>query len=569
MTIMQYAHVYVDRKLSKLSQLTYQIPAALLPDICIGSLVDVPLRGRPTRGIVAGFSPSKPSQVKMSNIIAIKSAGPVISQKQIDLYKKIADTTLSSIEDVIFYFLPPKIRFVPYKIKSLKTINKTGQLKYILGTTQERYVRYKSLIEKFTGNLIFVFPDFISLNSFAQILDKGSYTISTGKDTPSKRWAIYNKINNEKTILLTTRTGIGLVPSEKTIIIIDSPSHPGYKEDRRPKFQIEEIIPLRLQLNDRVIVGINHPSILEKFLFNIPYPKTNLKIKISTGQENLIDNIYEELTNCQRALIAIPQKGQWGVLICKKCRLVLRCEKCLNPLKEIGPNLLYCLKCEKEFLGFPACLNCQSFDYTGYSVGTRKIEQDLKKSFSDRTIIRLDKSIKVNSNINLPQKCIVIATHQILDINTPQFDRVFCFGFDPLLDIAKFDQEEKTALILFNFLSLGKTGEIITNRPDHRVYHAIASNTLSNLLNDLQIERNLLLPPLTRIIEIESEVSFENNIIEELKQISKIPPLIINKDNKYKLNISVSRSNWLAIRKFYTDYSDKFKFNPDPRNNEI
>lgn len=562
---MQYAQVYVDRKMSKLSQLYYQIPPKLLPDIQVGALVDVPLRGHSTRGIIANLSSHKPSDISLKDIISVKSAGPVVDQLQLDYYSSIARHTLSSLEDTLFYFLPKKVRFVPYCLPTRPLTKKTGQIKTITGTTKERFDRYLKLTQTFSGSLLFIFPDFVSLNSFAQQLGSKKYLVYSGQSTPTKRWEMYNLINVKKNIILATRSGIGLIPKNPYLVIIDNPSHPGYKEDRRPKFQIEEIIPLRLKLGDRIVIGINYPNIRETYLYKQVFPKNSLKIQLRTGQKNVLDGLTEEITEAKTILVAIPQKGQWGILICKACATVLRCSKCNSPLKQIKDNELYCTSCQEKINGFPACGNCQTHNYTGYSIGTRQIENELKKSHPDKTIIRLDKTSKIDSAMTISDNSIVIATHMILDVYLPKFDQVICLGFDPLLDIVRFDQEEKIALTLHNFLNLGLKGQIVTSRPEHRVYHGIANNSLGDLLSAISRERGSKLPPYARLVTIESKTEFKPEDLKNIQELSLLPVQTSQSKNKFNLNITVSRNNWSKLVDLAYNRNADLTFNPEPR----
>lgn len=565
MAIMQYANVYVDRKLQKTGKLIYKIPAEFLADIAIGSLVDVPIRGKVTRGIVASFTSHKPGEFAIQSIARIRSTGPVITQKHLDLYEKIAKTSLASLEDVLFYFLPPKIKLVESKIEDHKIKTKQGQIKIIQGTTQERFDRYQKLIEAFDESLIFIFPDMISLNSFANRLPENTFTISTGLDTPKHRWQVWHKTYTEKIVLLTTRIGIGLISNRPTILIIDSPAHPGYKEDRRPKFQIEELIPLRLEIGSKIILGVNFPTLLERYLYNLKIKNQPLKTLITTGQDITSSQIAEKINSDNRTLIIIPQKGQWGLLICKNCREILACDKCHKPLKQVQESLLYCTYCQRNVHGFPACSKCGDHNYTGYSIGATQIQKELLADIKDRPIIRLDKNNPMETKLHLPQRCIVIATHTILDYYIEKFDRVFCLGFDPLLDFTQIDQEEKIAINLYGFLSLGKVGEILTKRPDQRVYHAIASNTLNDLLDTIIIERGQNLPPLTRLVQIESKSSLNTTLLEDLKCFSRIPIKMTERKGKFHVILSINRLDWSRFYTFAIDHTRDLDFNPEPR----
>lgn len=562
---MQYANVYVDRKLSSPTKLTYQIPADLLADIEVGCLVDVPIRGRLTRGVVASFTSRKPGDFKIQNISKIRSTGPVITPNHLVYYQKFAEISLSTIEDVLFYFLPPKVKLAQVKLTHKTSHNKkNGQLKFIQGTTKERFDQYTKLVDSLPSSLIFIFPDATALNSFAQLITKNKPLIVSSENTPKQRWTIWEKSQTEKVVLLTTRTGIGLLPSVPTILIIDDPSHPGHKEDRRPKYQIEEIIPLRLSQGDKIIIGASSINILEMELYHLQPKFKKNKIQLTTGQTITSGLIESKITNENKTLIAIPKKGDWGLLICKQCSTILTHKTCQKPLRQMATNELTCFSCKIKINGFPACINCGSHEYVGYSIGANKIEKELTKNLPNKKIIRLDRDSQV-STTQIPNNSVTIATHTILDRYIDKFDYIICLGFDPLLDIIKVDQDEKILLNLYSFLQLAKYGEILTKRPEHRIYHAIASNTLDNLLLEISQERKNNLPPKTRLVELQSIGKFNPTFIKSIQEINLLPISINQKDNKETLLISVNRSNWDKLYQIYLSHSKNVSFNPDPR----
>ena len=559
---MQYAKIIVDVPLTNKKELIYSIPADLLLDVVVGKVVEIPLINKYVYGVISGLTKYKPFPTSALPISRILSEKSVLSKNHLDFYDLISIHYLCDLSETIFAFLPPVLKKIPVAKEIVNNKNnKKGKSRFITGTLKERFDRYKKLIKNFNGTIIFVFPDYLILNNFSKYIFNIRHSIYTGNINATKRWKLWEKAHNETIIILSTRIGIGLLPSAKYIIVIDDPDHPGFKEDQKPKYQISELIKIHLEVGSNIVVGLSVPSLKYKYLFNYNPEILSTKNILISGSKLLPENLLNKFNRYQRILIGVPHKYAYGLLICKNCAQILRCNDCKKPLIQENQNNTYCKQCKKRLNGFPKCKICQNHQYAGYQFGTNTIKKQLSEKFPNKKIVQIDQS-QLELNIKqLGNANIVIATSKIFDYPVIKFDLSICVGFDEILDAPFYDQEENCAILITKLLILGKQNILISNRTQHRVIQAINSNNINLLWNKLLEERKPLFPPFVRLIEIEFNQKPNEKQIQMLKGISVQDVVIINN----KTQIHVNRNDWIRLINIKKNLPASWRYNPEPR----
>ena len=559
---MQYAHVIVNRRLTHLSLLTYAIPERLLAHVKAGSFVEVPLNNRPVSAIIVKFSSSVPKNVRILPLIRIVSSGPVVTEYHLHAYSQFASVTLSSLSDVLFNFLPPTLKSLNVSLTYATPQNARGVCTIFQGTTCERFRYYRSLCSSNTSTLIFLFPDYDILNQFSRFIHNIPFSMYDSRQSASKRWEMWQKIHTDKGIYITTRVGIGMFPAHPTHIIIDNPTHPGYKEDRRPKYQIQECIDIHAKRGHTITCGVHHPSIVLDYLCKSTRKTTLPPILITRSKEIIPSQTIERITRCKRVLIIVPHKNEWGLLICKECKTVVRCPQCGRVAQQVDSHNIVCVRCARTVDLNGICTKCQSTRIHRYSIGTKGLARIFKKRFPNKTVECVDVSDDNKSRVLGNDDIIVIATQKICDYPVTSFDHVVCLVFDPILDIPTFIQEEKIMNLLVTFFKMGRSGEVLTSRPLHRVHHALASNTVDILQKTLTHERGLELPPQSRFIELRSKQEISHGIL------SSFPGKIISQKiikNTQSVTLSLNRDAWRLGELWCNTLPSYIRIDPDPR----
>lgn len=552
---MQYARIVVDRPISCLNELAYSIPALLLADIRVGQLVEVGVRGRSARGVIVSIT-RKGILGKIEPITRIISSGAVINQRQIKFFQKISEFYFASLSDSIFYFLPPKVKNIDVHITQNEII--TNKIKYIYGSTFQRFEWYKKVIKNKLKTIIIIFPELAGLHSFSDsIITK--HLIYTGKLNARDRWNVYKSVNQQPAIVLATRIGIGLPVNSPCLLIIDQPNHPAYKEDHRPKYNLTTGLNILQKYFGNVIVGTDIPSLREVINYNLnSVAKQN--IIIHTSNELLPNSIIDRLKKYPRVLFVVPQKGEWGGLFCQQCHTILRCIICNKPISQLDIQNVFCFGCKKMSSGIQSCPICKSYRFSGFGIGSGEIKKRLEK-YRDKQIVEFNPNYITESNQKF---ACIIATNQILSLPILKFDIVVCLGFDNLLDITKYNQEELIFTQLLRYSLLGNRTYLLTRRPDHRVFNTLNNGNYIDLYQKLADERKYNFPPFSREIDLILKNIKLPKIIDTIVENSLLSYKITS-NNKTITKIFLDDKGQKEIYKNLTRLNKYYSINPDPR----
>lgn len=561
---MQYAQVIVNRRLSHLTFLTYAIPEQLLAHIGVGSYVLVSLNNRPIGAIIVQFIKNIPDTLHTQSILKVVSSGPVVTHAHIRAYSEIAAATLSSPSDVYFNFLPPILKSLPLSLREHRPLINVndGTCHVFQGTTYERFQKYRTLCISPSTSLLFIFPDYNILDQFTQEIHDIAHRVYDSRVSTSKRWEMWQKVHNEKGIYVTTRVGIGIFPVHATHIVVDNPAHPGFKEDRRPRYQIQECLHAHQKLGHTVTVGVHYASSVISFLIPTVQKQKKVPLLITQSKEIIPSLTLERIARSKRVLIVVPHKNEWGMLICKDCKTIVRCEHCGRVARQIDTRTIMCPICVVHINSDGKCHHCQSTRIHRYSIGVGGLARIFKKRFPHRIIERVDSGDIDVSRLNAYDNILIIATHKICDFPMRQFDHIVCLGFDPLLDIPSPIQEEKMVIVLATYLQTGIRGEIITSRPLHRVYHALASDRVESFLHTLIQERGDTHPPLSRYIELQSKITLSDSVLKTY------PGQVVRCEitpTRTTVLLSLKRSMWHKGVEWQKTLSPSIRVDPDPR----
>jgi len=89
---------------------TYQVPSSLRGDIVFGVRVEVPLRNRAYSAIVVEMMNEVDITYKAKDIRAVIDQEPIITQKQYDLWKWMANYYCCTVGEVMIVALPSGLK---------------------------------------------------------------------------------------------------------------------------------------------------------------------------------------------------------------------------------------------------------------------------------------------------------------------------------------------------------------------------------------------------------------------------------------------------------------------------
>ncbi|MBN1971332.1 MAG: primosomal protein N' [Candidatus Delongbacteria bacterium] len=214
-------------------------------------------------------------------------------------------------------------------------------------------------------------------------------------------------------VVIGARSAVFAPLKKPGLIIVDEEQEKSYKQnDSMPCYHARNVAIMRMKINNGVcILGSATPS-LESYdngnsgkFRNIRLTKrapgadlpTTTFIKLS--RENYgsifhpttIGKINGTLEDGRKVLIFHNRRGYASYQICNNCGYIELCKNCAVSLNyHLKSNELICHQCGFVKKGKSNCQKCGSTNVIFKGIGTEQIEEEIKRLFPDKGIIRMD-----------------------------------------------------------------------------------------------------------------------------------------------------------------------------------
>lgn len=379
------------------------------------------------------------------------------------------------------------------------------------------------------GDLVCIWHSKITKKNKANILDKlDSYKIIAGA-----RSALFLPIEN-----------IGL-------IIVDEEHDDAYKSNSSPRYNARDCaIYLSHKKNIKLILGSATPSLNSYYnfkknndIFRLEgrYFNNNKKIIFNSSTEILTNILVQKISNIlvkkKQAIIFVPLRGNFKILLCNSCGSGIKCKNCsINMSLHSKKNAIICHYCgfsEPFFTNKAQCKNCSKNNFKALKVGTQEIAKELKDIFKNIRIEVFDrdevttnsKLKKILNDFNKGNIDILVGTQMLSKGHDyHNVELVAILGIDNLLNSSDFRAYERSVSML-NQIS-GRCGR----KNDGEVYiqtfnKDFFSRFLNNYEDFLNFELNNRLnfyPPFTKLALISSQNKDDNTAKSILQNAKKI-----------------------------------------------
>ena len=310
----------------------------------------------------------------------------------------------------------------------------------------------------------------------------------------------------------------------------------------------------------------------------------------------LQDKITEKLSKNEQIILLLNRRGYSTLITCPSCGYTYKCPNCdISLTYHKTTNTLRCHYCGYGTILKDKCPNCQS-DTKDLGLGTEKLEEYLNTEYPHARVIRmdLDTTTKKNShekiidNFSKHQYDILVGTQMIAKgLDFPEVTLVGVINADSALNIPDFRSSERTFQLLCQVSGRAgrsdKSGEVIIQTFNNDHYSILLSKTHdyeSFYQTEMDIRRKLKYSPyyFITLIQISSKNSdkayqeakkigeylrnnltnetiilgpttcnifkinnvFHYQIIIKYRRDPNLENILINIDNKYKIDSSVN-----------------------------
>lgn len=490
-----------------------------------------------------------------------------------------------------------------------EVINKIGSYIYdekyrqclIFGVTGSGKTEvYLQLIEKVLnqGKKAIVLVPEISLTyqTVTRFLSRfgNNVAILHSKMTIAKRKEEYKRIKQGKVdIVIGARSAIFAPLDDLGLVIIDEEHDSSYYSQTTPKYSTKDIAAYICKTKDAILVlGSATPEIstynkAKNGLIDLFYMKSRPGIAvlpkielIDMRQERVLGNtsvlstalkeeISKNIKNNEQTMIFLNKRGYTSYLTCKSCGYVFKCPNCdVSMTYHKTNNLLLCHYCSHVERNIEICPECGSIDISSGTIGTQKLEEELREVFPNISILRMDADTTIakdshqkildkfkNENINVLVGTQMISKgHDIANVTL-----VGILGVDALLGLNDYTASEKAFSNIYQVA--GRAGRaklpgrvlIQTNDTSNYILNSIEENDYEKFFeNEIEYRKTFGYPPFLDIVLFElvggdfkvvrEEAEKLYNILiqknaNEYRVFSPKSPYIQKLNNKYRVNI--------------------------------
>ena len=432
----------------------------------------------------------------------------------------------------------------------------------------------------------------------------------------AEKYDEYRKIlRGEVSIVIGARSAIFAPLTNLGVIIIDEEHSSTYKQDSNPKYSAIDVALFRGRYhNCSVVLGSATPSIesytrASNGIYNLLVMKNrvnnnlpnvrlvDMKDEIKKGNRIfsgiLFDSISDRLKRGEQVILLLNRRGFSTISSCSDCGFVHKCPNCDIPLVfHKSSNTMRCHYCGYGSSKFRECPSCHSKSLNDFGMGTEKLEEYVKSSFPNASVVRMDVDTTVrkgsheriiNDFKNLKYN-ILIGTQMIAKgLDFPLVTLVGVINGDASLSIPDFRSGERTFQLL-NQVSgrAGRAdlpGEVIIqgfNIDHYSIVFSSRNDYISFYNEEMRIRRLLNYPPFYNLCSIKVKSRYEDRAFDDAKKIVSylkgcldnsniiLGPSVLSKiNNVYNVQIVIKYKKTAALIDKLCYISSKYVDNKD------
>ena len=433
------------------------------------------------------------------------------------------------------------------------------------------------------------------------------------KMTVSKRKEEYKRIQKgEVDIVIGARSAIFAPLNNIGLVIIDEEHDASYYSGTTPKYSTKEVARYICKEHNAVLIlGSATPEIstyyraksgkielieMKERPGNAILPDVEL---VDMKEERVIGNtsilsiklreeIAKNIERKEQTMLFLNRRGYLSYFTCKECGFIYKCPNCdVAMTYHKKNNLLLCHYCSHVEKNVFQCPRCGSDHLSSGTIGTQKLEEELKEIYPEISILRMDADTTVtrdshqkildtfrNENINVLVGTQMISKgHDIANVTL-----VGILGVDAMLAMQDYTASEKAFSNISQVSGRAGRGErpgrviIQTNDPQNYILQAVEEHSYPSFYEkEIAYRETFGYPPFQDIVLFEvvgPNLSLVKAEAEKLYQIlqsqakglyqvySPKSPYIQKLNNRYRVNIIMKTR---LSTSFYNEMYDKIK----------
>ncbi len=345
-------------------------------------------------------------------------------------------------------------------------------------------------------------------------------------------------------VVVGTRSGIFAPVRNLGLIIVDEEHDGSYKQEETPRYNGRDVAIVRAQQAGAcVVIGSATPSMESRYnaererytLLTIPErvasrPMPEVEIIdmrqefLETRAQNifsrrLVEEIRKRLEIREQAMLLLNRRGFSSFVACRSCGARIQCRDCAVTLTyHRRDRRLLCHYCNYAEPVPSRCPECDSEHINFLGHGSERVEEELRRSFPDARIARLDRDTVTSKRafesilygFRAHDYDILVGTQMIAKgHDIPNVTLVGVVNADIGLGMPDFRAAERTFQLLTQAAGRAGRGDIPgrvvvqTLNPDHYAVRCAAAQDYAKFYEkELQFRRLMRYPPFSALANV-------------------------------------------------------------------
>lgn len=549
-----------------------------------GEICEIPLRKKIYKGVVLDTLKQPSFECKMAH----KSSDFFLSYQHL-LASFIAQYYCVGLGVAYGLFLPqkqPLLSLQPLHIKPKNELSKAQNAAFnfclnhknplLFGDTgsgkTEIYIHLIAHTLSLSQNALFLMPEIAltpQIESRLQAVFGDKVGIWHSKISQKTKGQILNGLSEGRIrIIAGARSALFLPLQHLGLIIVDEEHDDAYKSQNTPRYNVRDLaLYLGNKTDVKVVLGSATPSVVsyyhakkQKSLYRLkgqyfmshkhieilPPPQENMQNTFDSQEshyglsEFLLTKLTQALQNKQQAIIFLPTRAHYKMLVCSACGSGCECDFCsVNMSLHLDKNALICHYCHFSKPIPTSCPKCHKDALHSHRIGTAQVAEILslalpqaKIALFDRDHITTHKKLKNTlQSFNAGEIDVLVGTQMLSKGHDYHcMNLAIVLGLDYILKSSDYRCNERAVSLLYQIA--GRSGR----KYDGQVYIQSANGAfLREFLNDYEDflvyelqTRPRIYPPYQRLATLSFAHKSEEKALLYLAQVREFLTQILS-----------------------------------------
>lgn len=362
-------------------------------------------------------------------------------------------------------------------------------------------------------------------------------------------------------IVIGPRSALFMPITSLGLIVIDEAHEPSYKQDQSPRYSALRTASVLAKFHDhaKVVLGSATPSIGDYYLAeqtDSPIIKlTRPAVATEKPSVELVDlrrkelfrehrflsdallaRVREALQRGQQILLFHNRRGTAPTTLCSNCGWSALCDTCFVPMTlHADKHKLLCHICGRQQKVPPSCPECGNPSIVFRGMGTKMIEDEVRKTFPKANIGRFDADNEADQTLDkryqeiYDGKIDIMIGTQILakGLDVPGLSVVGVLQADNGLHLPDYQAEERVFQLLYQVAGRVGRGKheshvvVQTFLPDHPTIKLALERNYDDFYRAQLIERRKgAFPPFTYLLKLTTSYKTEVGAIRAARTMA-------------------------------------------------